>query len=184
MDIAFGWLGQLADFLFSLFPRIIIVNPTQRGVRFKYGRHVSEITPGVRCFWPVVTEVEVYPVVRQTLNLDSQTLCTSDGRVVGVAGVVVYSVPNIIDFVTETHDGENCIRDIALMAISEVVTSNEYVYLQNDNKKVRMELRNRMGASLKRFGVSVKQVQLSDFFPLHLAIANWNPGEGKWTGLA
>ena len=181
MESAFGWLGRIIEGLISFFPKPFIVRKTHRGVRFRYGNDVRVIEPGFHFCWPLVTEVTLYPVVRQTVNLDSQTLCTKDGKVVGVAGVVIYKINNIEDFLTITYDGEDTIRDMALASIAEVITTNDLAYLQANREAVHKKLINSLRSNLAPFGVGVNKVTLTDLFPILFPVAIWNPSEGKWS---
>jgi len=181
MDAAFGWLGRVIEFLFSLLPRLIIVRKTHAGVRFRNGKEALPVLPGLRIYWPIVTEIVLYPTVRQTVNLDSQTLCTIDKQIIGVAGIVIYKINNTIAFLTETYDGEDTIRDIALSAIAEVVTTNSYSHLTHNRAAVHDELTETLRKALRPFGVGVNKVTLTDMFPIHLSLATWNPAEGKYS---
>lgn len=55
MEAAFAWLGQLMEWVGRFFPRITIAQANEAGVRWKYGRHVEKVEPGIRVFWPLVT---------------------------------------------------------------------------------------------------------------------------------
>ena len=88
---------------------------------FKRGWKPKTLKPGLHFYWPLVTELETFPVVRQPVKLSRQTLTTKDNITVGVSGVVTYRIRDILAFFTNTYEGDDTIEDIALTSITQVV---------------------------------------------------------------
>ena len=78
MESALGWLQSIFDTILKLFPRLLIVGATHGGVKFVRGSKVVELKPGLHLYWPIVTEIETYCVVRQVIDLPTYTLTTKD----------------------------------------------------------------------------------------------------------
>ena len=85
METAFAWLGEIMNWFGKWFPRLLIVRSTHAGVRFRHGKKPEALMPGLRVYWPLVTEVDIIPTARQTHNLPTQALMTSDGKKVVVS---------------------------------------------------------------------------------------------------
>lgn len=137
---------------------------THRGVRFRRGKIVCVIEPGLYIYWPIVTEVESLPVKRQTVNLPTQTLKTKDNIAVAVNLVVVYEINDIERALVDTWDVEQTIGDIALAADVELVTGNPVEWLTaNIAGDVQRELTRRCRSELHPYGVRVVKAFLSDF---------------------
>jgi regulator of protease activity HflC (stomatin/prohibitin superfamily) len=126
METALGWLGDVFRFLLSLVPRLLIVRATHRAVKFARGKHARVLLPGLHFYWPLVTEVEIVPVIRQTVDLVPQYLTTADGAPVAVSGIVVYEVDDVLRLLTECFDYDAMIRSFSLAAIKRVVANNDF----------------------------------------------------------
>lgn len=164
MESAFAWLGSLMEWLGAFIPRIKIVRSTHAGVRFRHGRHARELKPGLHVYWPLVTEVEIIPVARQTANLPSQSLLTKDGKQVVVGGVVVYEIRDIVATLSRNWDVADTINDITMVAITDVVTSHDLAYLmENVTGTVQLELTRVTRKKLRHYGVKVYRTALTDF---------------------
>jgi regulator of protease activity HflC (stomatin/prohibitin superfamily) len=151
------WLG-------SFVPRIKIVRSTHAGVKFKHGKNPQAVGPGIHIYWPIVTEMDIIPVARQTHNLPSQSLLTKDGKQVVVGGVVVYSIKDILATLSRNWDVAETINDITMIAITDIITTHELSYLlENLNKEVLDKLTKVTRKKLATFGVKVYRTAITDF---------------------
>jgi regulator of protease activity HflC (stomatin/prohibitin superfamily) len=92
----FQWLGNLLEWFASWIPRVIIVNKTHAGVKFRWGKVVIPLDAGVHIYWPIVTDIMQYPVVRHTHDLECQALMTKDGYDIRIKVAVVCEIHNIV----------------------------------------------------------------------------------------
>jgi regulator of protease activity HflC (stomatin/prohibitin superfamily) len=164
MESAFAWIGWIAEWLGSFVPRLKIVRSTHAGVKFRHGRKAISLPPGLHFYWPLVTEVEIIPVARQTHNLPSQCLLTQDGQQVVVGAVVVYSITNIVDALSKNWDVNDTINDITMVAITSVVSKRTLTDLKDNlDGDVQKHLTAETRKKLKRYGVKVFKTALTDF---------------------
>ena len=177
MDSAFAWLGYLVEWIGAFIPRLRIVRCTHAGVRFKHGKFASAIKPGLCIYWPIVTEVDIIPVARQTHNMPSQSLTTKDGKKVVVGGVVVYSVKDIVACMSKNWDVYDTINDITLCAIMHVITKHDYAFiLEHITDEIQVELTKETRRRLKSYGIQVIRTALTDF---STAVVIKNIGGGR-----
>lgn len=162
MDTAFGWLGQIMEFVGSLFPRLVIVTSTHGGVCFVRGKHPREIKPGLVWYWPIWTEVMTYPVVRQSLNLPSQTLTTSDKRAVSISVVIIFRISNVLDALTLQWDLSETTNDIAMAAVREFVFSRTFDEMLETGKRADKRLKRLIADPLSVYGVEVMDAWITD----------------------
>jgi len=184
METALGWLGDIFRAILRIIPHLVIIRATCAGVKFRYGSEVIQVlhTNGVRLpkftkrfpfvkfrrtgihiIWPLVTEYDVVPIKRQTINLATQYLSTKDNKKVGVSGIVVYEINNIEKLLTACHDYDETIQDISLSCVKQVVTGRSFSEILDNSTSVDKELTKTLKKSLFRFGVRVIKVTLSDF---------------------
>ena len=164
MEAAFAWIGWIFEWLGKLIPRLLIVRSTHGGVKFVGGSKVKELKPGLHVYWPVVTEVEVIPVARQTHNLVTQVLMTKDGKSIVIGAVVIYEINSIVDALSNNWDVSDTISDVTQMAVVNIVNGWDFAELQKElGAKVENELSIETRRQLKPFGVKVIRCGVSDF---------------------
>ena len=160
MDTAFGWLGRFMDALGSFIPRLVVVKTTHAGVSFVRGKNPKEIRPGLFWYWPVWTDYIIVPVVRQSLDLPSQTLTTNDDQAITVAAVIVYEVNDVMQALTTQWDLDETLQDISCAAVREYVVARSFKAIQvDDAAKLRDVIRKRV----KRYGIAVRDAWVTDF---------------------
>lgn len=181
METAFAWLGEIMHWIGKWFPRLVIVRSTHAGVRFRHGARPSPLLPGLRMYWPLVTEIEIIPTARQTHNLPTQALLTSDGRKVVVSGVVVYRINDIVATIARNWDVSDTLNDISMVAITKIVTTHPLEYLlQHLTDEVQEKLTHETRRRLRRYGVAVYWTALTDFSEC-MVIKNISSGSQRGT---
>ena len=164
METAFAWLGEIMNWIGKWFPRLLIVRSTHAGVRFRHGKQPRPLLPGLRVYWPLVTEVDVIPTARQTHNLPTQALTTSDGKKVVVSGVVVYRIKDIVATMARNWDVSDTLNDISMVAITKIITTHTLEYLlQHLTDEVQEKLTRETRKKLRMYGVSVFWTAFTDF---------------------
>ena len=164
MEGALAWIGQLAEWLGSLFPRLKICRSTHQGVKFVRGAKVKVIQPGIFLYWPIVTDVELYPVKRQTLNLVTQTLTTKDDEAIIFSIIVIYHVEDIEKALCDCWDIEDTITDIALQASVDVVAAHDFAQIRAGiSKGIATAITLKCRALLRPFGIYVEKCGVTDF---------------------
>lgn len=165
MNAAFGWLSDLATWLVSWIPRLLLVRATHKAVKFRYGRKVIPLKPGIHIYWPVVTEVVSMPAVRQTLNLPTQVIQCADGKRLTVSGVVVFSIRDIAKALALSWEVDDTVEDLALTCILRALIGKKITTLIQDLKTGGMEtsLTDSLQTVLRKYGVFVQSCALTDF---------------------
>ena len=158
-----GWIGELFAWFADLFPRWLIVRATESGVKFQCGKHVRVLKPGIRWYWPAFTDIETETVVRQTLNLDAQTLMTEDGKTVIASGVIVFHITDIIKFLVENFDADEAIAEVAGSALRKFVISKTVDEIQKGRAAMDNALTKETQKLLTDFGVEVEYARLVSF---------------------
>lgn len=121
--------------------------------------------PGFRVWWPLLSEIEVIPVARQTLNTPTQALMSKDAQQVVAGGVVVYSIYDIVKAIGErNYDVDETVNDISQAAIVDVVTAWDlHDLLENIGDQVELDLTDTCRKQLRQYGVYVHRAALTDF---------------------
>jgi regulator of protease activity HflC (stomatin/prohibitin superfamily) len=167
MDAALGWIGQIVSWIGQFIPRWLIVRTTHGAVKWVAGKRVVPLGPGLHFWWPVVTEVMLYPVARQSTNLRGQALVTKDDKTILVSGLVVYEVRDIEKLIAQTFDPDDTIEEISLSVINNVLCRKTWRQLRDDHEsgKLDKELLHRARLALAPYGVHVLKTTLTDLAP-------------------
>lgn len=166
IESAFGWLGQLIQWFGSFFPRWVVVPTTHGWVKFVRGSNVKSGGAGIVWYWPAVTEFEQYPTARQTISLATQTITTTDGKVVSVSGMLVYEIFDLEKILAHTMDPDDTIRDIAQSSLHDVCSHKSYEELRvGQGKKLDTALRAEARKDLEDYGVRPLKFTLTTFAP-------------------
>jgi len=166
METAFAWLGEIFEAILKFVPRILIVRATHAGVKWRHGSEVRSMAPGLHVYWPLVTEIEVIVVARQTLSLPPQVLTTKDNKKVIVGNVVVYKIRDVVQAIGKINwDVDTTINDITLAAVVSVIarhTLEELLEMVAEDK-LNDRLTEATRKELRQFGVFVSRCKLTDF---------------------
>jgi len=165
MSEALGWIGEAIDWLLQFLPRVTWVPPTHGAVTFTRGKKVRSYGPGLAgkwycpCWWPAWTEMHKYPIVRQTHNLPSQTLTTSDDKAITISSVIIYRISDLEKALTAQWDLEETINDISLAAMRTFVCGRSFDTLRGEDGS---ELKATIQKPLARYGVGVSEAWITD----------------------
>lgn len=75
---ALTWLNDLMQWLGRWVPRLVLIQPTHRGVLFGPKGGAREVGPGLVFYWPITHALVEIPVTTQSLQLYSQVLPASN----------------------------------------------------------------------------------------------------------
>ena len=164
MEAAFAWLGQIAETILKFFPRLIIVQVTQGGIKLRKGSEITEVKPGLCWYWPLITVVNVITTVRDTMDLPGQTFTTKDNKTVLMSGMVQYEVTDPVTLLTTAPDYTNTIADLVMTAMYDTFIQYTWDELREGivDGKLRKEMKRAAQTELKGFGVRIISVGLKD----------------------
>lgn len=120
--------------------------------------------PGLHLYWPMVTQIEIVPVARQTMSLPSQVLTTQDDKSIMVAGSVVYSITDmLLAYGGMNYDVPTTLDDVARAAIVELITSKTLDQLKGCKTQINSDFTRLCRKRLKIYGVGVRSAYFTDF---------------------
>lgn len=161
MESLFSWLSNLINFFGSFIPRLRICRKNFSGVKYVRGKEVKIIKPGLFVYWPLTTEYELVPTATQILNLSMQTLLTVDNKAMVCDGCLCFKVKNVETFLVDNFDSMECLNQIALAAIRNVITTYTFDELRDRRKEIDTNLTEEAKSLLEnQFGVKVEYVKL------------------------
>lgn len=162
MDSAFAWLSQIADWVGKFVPRWMILDTTEAAIKFVRGSNVKVCGPGIHWYWPVTTIWHAYPTARQAERLETQTIETTDGTTVILAGLLVYTVEAIEQLIPRTYSASGTVKDLAMSAVHDVCCQFTWAELKTEQQKGTLDtkLKNAAQKELRDYGVKVIKLML------------------------
>lgn len=171
IDSAFTWLGQLAEWFASWFPRLLVVQSSHRAVKYVRGATPVLLAPGLHVYWPLVTPVETCAVVRQVVEVPAHLLETADRAAVVVSGVIEYEIGDALVFLAEAENGYLSLEKVAAATIRSYVLESTTDELRENDDMTRRMLTSMLQEDLQPYGVRVLGARLADCArvrPIHL----------------
>lgn len=164
------WFGTIGETLIKLFPHLKIIKSTQCGVKWRRGNEIYILPPGIHWFWPLISVVEVVTTVRDTMDLNGQTLVTKDGKSILTSGMVMFSINDVEKLLTSAPDYQNTIVDLCMNCIHDVFIKYEWEQLKAGilDGSIGKELRRAASDELRPFGVKVITLGLKDLAPVRV----------------
>lgn len=104
---ALAWLNDLVQWLGRWVPRLILIEPTHRGVLFGPSGSAKEKGPGLVLYWPITHAMTLVAVTTQSVQINAQALPlkTDDSalipRVLLCAAAVQFRVDDPVAFATK-----------------------------------------------------------------------------------
>ena len=163
MNEALSFIKEIWDFITSLIPSLRIVPVTHAGVKYVRGSKVKEFGSGIVWYWPIVTLLDVCPIVSRVVDLPRQTLTTRDGVPVVVGGLMQIKIVDTVTYFTSIDDADSAIIEMCQSAIRTVVGSNTWDDLRSLRRNV---IHNALGReaekAIEQYGVEVELARLTD----------------------
>jgi regulator of protease activity HflC (stomatin/prohibitin superfamily) len=126
---------------------------------------VVALKPGLHLYWPLITEIEDYPVELDSMDLDTQTLLTADDVTVIVRCILQYTISDIIKARVECSDFETTIVDLCVPQVALEISKWEFkknrLLLDDFNK----ELKKATVHKLRKYGIRVEALSIRDLAP-------------------
>ena len=161
----FQLISQFLQFLASWFPHLVHIDVRYLGVRFVRGKDATLALPGMRVYWPLTTDLVVWPVISRTLILESQSLRTSDNVTVALKLRLLYTVDDAVLLLTSLHEPDDSIRDLALGAATEVICNHTLDELTADIRQTNRNMLLETRKPLEKVGLRVSLSQLASLAP-------------------
>lgn len=166
MESLFSWLSNLINFFGQFIPRLRICRKNFKGVKYVRGKNTVIIEPGLFVYWPLTTEYELVPTATQILNLSVQSLLTKDNETIICDGCVCYKVVDVEKFLVDNYDSAECINQLALASIREVLIQYDYSSFNSFRDDIENSLTSQARDLIEeQLGVKINYVKLVSLSP-------------------
>lgn len=158
----FEILGQLMSTLLKFVPRVWWAPTYVSGVLFVRGKKIVPFGAGRVIWFPLWTSMLTCANNRQVMDIDAQTMTTSDGKSVIATGVVAYKIVDPTKYLCENFEAEHAIEEIVAACLREVIVDRTWEEIhQNERNKTDHALTREASKLLAEFGIEVERVRLA-----------------------
>jgi hypothetical protein len=174
---ALSFLNDLAQWLGRWVPRLVLIQPTHRGVLFGPRGGARELSPGLRIYWPITHVLVLVPVTVQSVVLSSQVLPVKDAgeiipRVLLCAQAVQFRVTDPVRCATKSLHTFSLIDNRASAAVARHLSLRDDLDAWSDAVVADLKV------ELKPFGVVIERL---DFTQIGQGVAMKNVADWNWS---
>ncbi len=167
-------LGEIIVIFFSLiFPLFIvllivaafsirIVNQWETGVRFRLGRFVDTLQPGLRFIIPIIDSVKKIDMRILTIDIPRQQVITKDNVPIMVNGVVYFKVVDAATAIIKVQDYIYAVSQYAQTALRDVVGGMSLDQVLGEREEIGKDIEKIVENAAKSWGIEVTDIKLQD----------------------
>lgn len=155
-------LGILLFVVVIVWPATRVVKQWERGIVLRFGRYVSNRSPGLNLMIPYVERMTKVDTRVETMVVDPQEVITKDNVTVQVDAVVYFQVINPEDAVMKVMDYEQATTQISLTTLRSVLGQSELDELLSHRDRVNERLQQIIDEHTEPWGVQVTAVEVKD----------------------
>lgn len=158
-----GILGiAVVAVVFLFFSGIRIVKQYETGVKFRLGKFVGTLQPGLNWIIPVIEWVNIVDMRILTIDIPKQQVITKDNVPVSINGVVYFRVVNASTAVIEVQNYIFAISQYAQAALRDVIGGMSLDELLAERVKIGEEIARNVEAASKQWGLDVTAIKVQD----------------------
>lgn len=138
------------------------VNQYERGVKFRFGKIVGEMSPGWRIVWPVIETWHKVDIRVKAVDVPDQEAITQDNISARVNAVIYYKITDATKSVVEVQDFFHAVSQLAQTTMRNVVGEIALDDLLSKRNQVSQKIKEIIDKATDPWGISVESVELKD----------------------
>lgn len=152
-------LGVVTVFILA---GIRIVFEYKRAVKFRFGKYIKILQPGIRWIIPLVETVQFVDIRVITINILSQEVMTHDNVPSRVDGVLFYKIIDAEKAVLEVEDYDFAITLLAQAALRDVCGKVDLDTILSKREEMGKNIKDIVDIVTSPWGISIIDVKIKD----------------------
>lgn len=123
-------MNQVKEFFQYIFGNLkfwIIVQPWEKGIRVRKGKHIKKLSAGIYFVIPYLDSVYVQECRLRVCSMSMQTLTSKDRATITMNGSIGYSIKDIEKLYNTLYHPEMTIANIVMSETAEFVYANDAI---------------------------------------------------------
>jgi regulator of protease activity HflC (stomatin/prohibitin superfamily) len=149
-------------FIVFLFGGIRIVFEYKRALKFRFGKYIKILKPGLRWIIPFVETIQIVDIRVITINIDSQEVMTEDNVPCSIDGVVFFKIEDPEKAVLEVEHYKFAIMQLAQAALRDVCGKVELDTILSKREEMGKNIKSIVESETKEWGIVIKDVKIKD----------------------
>ncbi|HLC92986.1 MAG TPA: SPFH domain-containing protein [archaeon] len=141
---------------------IRIINQWETGVRFRLGRYIDTMSPGLRFIIPIIDGVKKIDMRILTIDIPRQQVITKDNVPINVNGVVYFKVADAATAIIKVQDYLYAVSQYAQTALRDVVGAMSLDQVLGEREQIGKDIERIVEAASKQWGIEVTDIKLQD----------------------
>ena len=139
-----------------------MVHTYERGVRFRWGRDIAELSPGLHWFCPGVASIELVNIAPETHNLPTQSAYTKDRKAVTFSGNICYKIVDARKMYTTVQNFDEALAAFAMVHLAAEIGDRTLAALRSNREELELEFASTLTAKVAEWGAEIEWVGLTD----------------------
>jgi len=145
-----------------LFGGIRVIFEYKRALKFRFGKYIKILKPGLRWIIPIVETVQVVDIRVITINIDSQEVMTQDNVPCSIDGVVFFRVKDPEKAVLEVEKFNFAIMQLAQAALRDVCGKVELDTILSNREEMGKNIKSIVEKETVEWGIVIIDVKIKD----------------------
>ena len=148
--------------LVFLFSGIRIIFEYKRAIKFRFGKYIKTLQPGLRWIIPLIETIQIVDIRVITFNIDSQEVMTADNVPCSIDGVVFFKINNPEKAVLEVEEYKFAITQLAQAALRDVCGKVELDTILSKREEMGKNIKDIVEKETKDWGIEISDVKIKD----------------------
>jgi regulator of protease activity HflC (stomatin/prohibitin superfamily) len=141
---------------------IRVVFEYKRALKFRFGRYIETLNPGLRWIIPLVETIQVVDIRVITINIDSQEVMTEDNVPCSIDGVVFFKISDPEKAVLEVEEYKFAIIQLAQAALRDVCGKVELDTILSKREEMGKNIKAIVEKETMEWGIDIIDVKIKD----------------------
>jgi regulator of protease activity HflC (stomatin/prohibitin superfamily) len=139
-----------------------IIREYESGVKFRFGKYVQKLKPGLRLVIPIVHEIRRIDLRTITQDVPQQKCLTKDNVTITINAVVYFRVSDAEKAVLQVKDAYFAVTQLAQTTLRNSIGGVELDELLSNLKEISKEIKNIVDFETDPWGIKVEKVEIKD----------------------
>ena len=139
-----------------------IIFEYKRALKFRFGKFVKTLQPGLRWIIPLVETIQVVDIRVITINIVSQEVMTEDNVPCSIDGVVFFKVESPEKAILEVEEYKFAIMQLAQAALRDVCGKVELDTILSKREEMGKNIKEIVEIETKEWGIVIIDVKIKD----------------------
>ena len=149
-------------FVIFLLAGIRIVYEYKRAVKFRFGKYIGLLQPGIRWIIPVVDRIQLVDIRVITINIQKQEVMTQDNVPCHINGVLFFKIDDATKAILEVEDFVFAISQMATATLRDVCGKVELDTILSEREEIGRNIKDIVELETKIWGISIQDVKIKD----------------------